>query len=504
MFGTLCVDRGLLIQDGYRLKLVAEHTWADCPQLGQAAFSPDGATLYLMKQPSELNLGAAAVTLWPEYLAILALVVLWTGGKRIAFAVRHRQQRGRVYCRGCGYDLSGAAEVAVCSECGKSIRGRGRVAGKGLARRALPWVAAVMVVTAGAACAYLLHWRSAVPEWLIPSGPCSRTAYIWAANVSAEMADAVAAPAGELVRIDSRTGAADPTPTAHHSRCFGGLRLSPDGQTAYLTGFRRSMLVHAVDVATGAEVAQRSIAGRSPGDVVVGFDGSGRALVAESDQATKRATVSAWDPRTGQDAVVLDEPAGVLDLGALPLLMTPSYAVSHDGSRLVSVSSSLGGSPVEVAVTSTQTRERVVVAGDWSHVSASSGHFDVNGDGSMLYLPVSGNPACWSLPSGDKLSPARERTRYLNDSCCSAPAAGLVAVASPLDNSLLVLRWGTAETVAEIVLPRRTVVKSVAAAADGRHIAVVGFDYVGGARPKGVRYVHRVYLYEVIGAQGKP
>jgi hypothetical protein len=485
------------VQDGYQLKLVAEHTWADCLRLGEAAFSPDGKTLYLMKQPDELNLGSGGVSFWPEALALAALVVVWIAVRRVVTAVRQRQDRLKVYCRGCGYDLGGTAEGGVCPECGKERRVRGR----SVARRVVPPACAAMLLVGASVCAYVMGWRSQLPQCLVPTGPCSRVAYGWAERVSPAWAQDHCILGGDLVRIDAKGGGVGAEPVLSLSGCIGGVRLSHDGRTAAVLGAGRAGYTARVfDLSTGREIAQRAMKGEpQPGGTLIGFDAKGRLLVADNDREQGRASLVAWDPFSRAETALGEERVGTMQMGKLTLTLAPSYAVSGDGARLVSVSSSLGDTPVEVATWDTASGARTVVKGNWEGARAGAGTFAVDGKGPMVYLPVAGNPTFWDLPGGKRVTPGRMRTRYLNGPCALAEEAGVVATVGTFDSSLIVMRCGSAEQVAEIALPRKTIVMRVAISADGERVAVVGFDYTGGKTGMDVKYVHRVYLYELSG-----
>ncbi|MFT3683497.1 MAG: hypothetical protein QM783_01000 [Phycisphaerales bacterium] len=487
------------MRDELQLKLVAEHTWADCPNLGNAAFSPDGTTLYLLKRPDELNVGAMAVWFWPEVLSLIALVLLAKTLRRVWVVARHRQDRAKMYCRGCGYDLSATATEAVCPECGKGKR----VAGRGAIRRVLPVGVVALLMVGALACAYAMHWRMSTPEWLVPSGPYSRMAFEWAHRVAPTWVAELAEPAGEIVKIDAATGRLETASAVRMSQCMGEMRLSRDGTLAVVVGYRREKwIVRAMDLHTGGFVSERAVAGQPQyGGIILGFDTRDCALVSGTNDERRVASVMAWDPRTGVVSPVSEEPTGSMKISNDDTRLMPSYALSGDGSVLVSVTSTLDSRPVAVSATNTITGIRTTVGSDWKQVMASNGAFAVNADGSAVYLPKAGRPMCWSLLSGARITPERVETKYLNSPCDSADEAGMVAVANSMDSSIVVLRWGTTEQLAEAALPRKTVVRQVAFSSDGRHVAVVGFDYAGGIRPKGGEYVHRVYLFELRGGK---
>jgi len=154
------------------------------------------------------------------FVLILA-VVIWLAARVLARA----QQRGRVYCRRCNYDLTGATST-TCPECGSSVVRRRPVQGRSSPRRlALPllvflpllalsgwWSGRWTLNSSPKSKAWPLEWMSkAIPGW-----PLRRQEYVLPQKSVLQAYSLVDGKAKLIGRIAYGLGRGRPSPDGRH------------------------------------------------------------------------------------------------------------------------------------------------------------------------------------------------------------------------------------------------------------------------------------------------
>jgi hypothetical protein len=107
--------------------------------------APDGEHLWAHLLAGRINVWAAFIQYWPEYIAILLGLVLLIAALRLA---RRRYVLGEPHCRRCGYPLTNHPGDQ-CPECGTILSRRGIVIGRSRARRFVV-LGALAIALAGA------------------------------------------------------------------------------------------------------------------------------------------------------------------------------------------------------------------------------------------------------------------------------------------------------------------------------------------------------------------
>ena len=280
------------------------------------AFAPEGDTLYVAANVTAADCWAITVHHWPEILGLLLAIVLVACLVRVVRVLRRPRTPGRLYCRRCNYDVSDEPET--CPECGRAAS-RPRKGKRRLRRLApactvatiagllyaTPWV--LGVTRAWPALVDRAHWYSVDAAAFIEKRQLTRYT-------------PMVTPATGLFAVDakSRQWRSICAVPGHYGVGFDfELQISPDGRwTALMT---RSHELVAVDLRsgrvlgrlprpTGADARRRS----SQWAGIAGFALDSSTIYAAWSDATKEITqLHAWNPRTGEAAIVAEAPSAV-------------------------------------------------------------------------------------------------------------------------------------------------------------------------------------------------
>ncbi|MCA9310948.1 MAG: hypothetical protein KDA21_07070, partial [Phycisphaerales bacterium] len=278
--------------------------FAHSPEVVQVAFGPDD-TLYVAANTELVNLWAVIVSHWPELLGVVLGVVLLVALVRFVSVMRRPQVVGRVYCRGCNYDVSDTPET--CPECGRALAKvparRGRTRRRRLVRpAALAGVAMVL---------YALPWFLGVGrDWPWLAGRAhwySSDAVTWIRDHNAARYAPFIAGGTELLGVDMAKGTWRRIAFVDDTFAVGlefELMISPDGRWTVMNDRGHTELV-AIELKRGRVIGRLEAPGlpsittvqRSGWSGMAGFAPDSRTVyAARSDQRQQTTALHAWNP----------------------------------------------------------------------------------------------------------------------------------------------------------------------------------------------------------------
>jgi hypothetical protein len=122
------------------VKLLPEHVFSlpGDPDVSSAAFSLDGASVYILAHYDSLHIGQLLDATLAIWLACLCVPFLLWGVIRAIKALRRPRDPGKRYCPKCNYCVThDTGTLTTCSECGQDLAKRPPVLGKTVRRRVL-------------------------------------------------------------------------------------------------------------------------------------------------------------------------------------------------------------------------------------------------------------------------------------------------------------------------------------------------------------------------------
>lgn len=122
------------------VKLLPEHVFSlpGDPDVSSAAFSLDGASVYILAHFDSFHIGRFLDATLPIWLAFICVPLIWSGISRVVKAVRTPRDPGKRYCPTCNYCVTHeTGTLTICAECGQDLAKRPPVLGQTVRRRVL-------------------------------------------------------------------------------------------------------------------------------------------------------------------------------------------------------------------------------------------------------------------------------------------------------------------------------------------------------------------------------
>jgi len=211
-----------------------EITYLETPRINSAVFSADGKTIYILTIGKSINVWAVLVYCWPEILGAIVLLSALAFTIIVRRVVRRKQDKGRPYCRPCGYCLQSLVGDR-CPECGVDVSVKKPIMGRSTRRRILPWGVACAMVVGGYAALHVaqVSRRGAASAWL---NWWSFDLLSWATDNNKPWLIKRASFVNRVLEVDVGTGETIRTIIARRGYAQLPLVRSPDGLRLFLTG----------------------------------------------------------------------------------------------------------------------------------------------------------------------------------------------------------------------------------------------------------------------------
>lgn len=293
------------ISDG-AIEPYCEITYLESPRIRGAVFSADGKTIYILTYWKAINVWAILVYWWPEVLGALAVLSVAAFTVFVRKIVRQTQDKGRPYCRQCGYCLQSLVGDR-CPECGVNVSVKKPVIGRSTRRRILPWSVACAMIVGGYAALHVaqVSRRGTASAWL---NWWSFDLLSWATDNNKPWLISRASFVNRVLEVDVGTG--ETIRTIFAGGEYGQLPLvrSPDGLRLFLTADRSELWM--LDVPSGR--VSRTLLVEGSLESVGGFSDDGETIyVTVLDRDAEVTRLMAWDWDTDEKVILLELDAEV-------------------------------------------------------------------------------------------------------------------------------------------------------------------------------------------------
>jgi hypothetical protein len=488
-----------------------------------ATFSPDGRTAYCQVNGQGIDLWAAGLSKWPGLLggglgAVLLIYLLV-----LSRILRRSQVAGEPHCRRCNYHLISQAPQSVkkgaervipspgtlCPECGVDLARKRPVRGKPTIRRLWPATAALLLC----AGAYAWLFFAGVPRSAgAPNAPQFWSRYVddLAEKYQIDWLLAHRVPVSRVMCVDTVSGViARCLRTARAPGGVGyGMKISPGGR--FLAVADSFSQLSWVNVSTGWATASMRAEFRSGDDegfvlAVEGSDDDPSVYYRSVDQKTVKSRLIEWHPRTGQQRILVEEPAFLFTYSngtkgantrryalihrpdGIATVSAPDFLQAYQEQRYVIVVRSPASAPNADAI----EREITVPGGQ----EPCSSPLIVSPDGSHLfvqnYSATLGYDANTGVERGELTLVPRENPDP--GKSIGSPAGGRLFV--PVHRNGILVRDVEREVwSARLTFPAPFIVPKVWASADDRWLAAAPFRSTGNTSDP---FVSELFLYDL-------
>ncbi|MCH7701102.1 MAG: hypothetical protein IID37_05400 [Planctomycetes bacterium] len=289
-----------------RIEPYCEITYLETPRIKGAVFSADGKTIYILTIGKSINVWAILVYWWPEAMGAMAGLSVAAFTIIVRRVVRQKQDKGRPYCRQCGYCLQSLVEDR-CPECGVNVSVKKPVIGRSTRRRILPWGVACAMIVGGYAALHVaqVSRRGTASAWL---NWWSFDLLSWATDNNKPWLISRASFVNRVLEVDVGTGETIRTIFAGGGYAQLPLVRSPDGLRLFLTGYPSELRM--LDVPSGR--VSRTLLVEGSLESVGGFSDDGETIyVAVLDRDAEVTRLMAWDWDTDEKVILLELDAEV-------------------------------------------------------------------------------------------------------------------------------------------------------------------------------------------------
>lgn len=489
--------------------------------INAVVFSPDGKTAYVATDGRSVDLWAAAVSIWPELLGGLSLLVFLVWVWRLTRVRKRPQERGAPHCRKCNYNVIAQAPDAAaalaerrrpapgtrCPECGVDLSKRPPRRGRSMTLRV--WLS----TTIAALC--VLGYAGLHAMGVPRTGPAARWGQWWSDTVD-RLADKYQVAwlnthrvgVTRFMIVDSETGRVRGRLCSRRGSLGpGAVMASPDGRNLAVASSDEQL--RWISTRTGWTRERVLVDGQFP------FEPGSSALLGCSepqdpwvwcvvvDQARGLSRVLRWRPSSGERVVVVEESAHaeVMNNGMkrvfarrcalLPwptetgLATWPSFmAIANGGSAPVQV---LGGDGALIRSIMVGARfaalSPLVVTPDGERLFVSGAHEGIFG---------------FDLNTGESLGVLKTAMLESPEHSITISADGSRLFVPVLSNAVLVRDINQRRWSARLNFPKGFINPVPSTSPDGRWLAITPFRVERGKGPGGRdRFIRELFLYDL-------
>jgi hypothetical protein len=491
-------------------------------------FSPDGRTAYVAVDGYGVDLWAAGLHRWPAIggglvgLVTLVYILIFT-------RIRSRPQvKGDPHCRRCNYHLIAHAPLAVapksrrvapapgtrCPECGADLTRKRPRKGRGMVARLWPATALLLACAAG----YAWLWIAGIPS-AANSSDAPRLWWRWldryaeSHQLTALLQHSM--PVTRVMTVDTQSGAITGCLRTMRGNGCHGIIVSSDGKhLAIAEGTDQVVWVStrtgwAQGSTTGGFFMSSGIPGAEP--LVIGLDGPPTDpwiyYCAAVPQGC-RSRLYKWRPRTGEQVIVIDEPAFAMASGASTSRpWVRRYALAGRGEELRSVSApdfEMAYTQNKYVMTLRAPGRTDGSAGDVEReIQASSDactsmvHVTPDGRRAFVSCGPSQGVCGYDLATGQSLGQLRPaHPEVVSHEAMAISADGRLMYVPVFERSILVRDMQEQKWIARLTYPDEFIAPNLALSHDGRWLAATPFKSTG-AGATGAQYVHELFLFDL-------
>lgn len=503
-----------------------DHTLTQTHQIGfpgseyinAVQFSLDGQTAYCLVDGQSVDLWAAGVNRWPEVLGGALGVVLLIYLLVVARVRRHPQARGQPHCRRCNYNVVSQAPDSVapkqtrvvppvgtlCPECGTDLSKRHPRRGRSLGRRLAAPTALLLILVIGYVWLHIAGYSR--------GGKLAKSVGIWSTLVD-DYTEKHQPPwllahrirVFRIMTVDTESGRITGQLRTQRGVPSGGMKLSPDGRFLALAEGNQLQWISVRSGRVVASTSGGSFRATVGDEFIAGFGGSSDdpwVYYGATDQAAALSRLLKWRPRTGEQKVVIEEPAFVAKAGGRGnSALTRRYAILHRADGIATVSApdfmqSYDESSYVITVRAPAEQGAVVertIPVVEPHVEMSP--ILASPDGETLYLcSMRSGVIGVSLRTGEYKKVAAPSMFESSNGEFTLAANGQRVYIPVHAQSILVKDLVTQRWLGRLSFPTPFIAPHVFESPDGRWLAATPFKSTGTARGP---YTHELFLFDL-------